>query len=118
MLPTKASARKYPVYSLYDTLNKKIPKRGLKTKELNRFTDETKITDNAKAEALFLLVIESAVRYDGFEPQLAAEGSPVDLPYGIVYSPKRKRVKITIETLPHELQWVLYKFLDVGIDQV
>mgnify|MGYP000299421757 CR=1 FL=1 len=97
------------VYSLYDTLNKRIPERKLKKREVARL--ETTTMDPAKQEAAFLLIIESAIRYDGYDPSTAKE-----LPYAVKYRHKKgkDRVKVDIAGLPHELQWVLYKFLDVG----
>jgi hypothetical protein len=95
------------VYSLYDTLNKRIPERKLKRREMDRLENAT--MDQPKREAAFLLIIESAIRHDGYDPATADA-----LPYGMKYKAKSAKVKIDILKLPHELQWVLYKFLDVG----
>jgi hypothetical protein len=39
-------------------------------------------------------------------------GGQVPLPYGIVQN--KKNLEIDIEALPRELQWILYKFSNLG----
>ena len=99
-----------PSYGLYDTLNSSIPTRNLKKKELKRLTTETIPIE--KQKAMLLLIIECAIRNDGYSP------SSKKLPYKIKTTPQSTfnegRVDIDVSKLPLEVQWVLYKFLDVG----
>lgn len=92
------------MYTLYHTLKVNIPKKDLSSKEaklIEKSLDEMLEDD---MEAIFMLIFEHARIEEKYEYSTKNK----DLPYGMTYN--KNELKMCVENLPLELQWIVYKF--------
>lgn len=117
-------------YNLYYTLNSNIKKTKLTKKNKNELYEKLKNiqVDNLesktfhprsktlfKSQAICLLILEHSIYKDGFVFPVKNGNLDVEnliLPYNIEFTDKY--IKFDIDNLPNELQWIIYKFVNIN----
>lgn len=94
-------------YSLYHTLNQNLPSKKFPVKQKKSLVSRYGTLDEASREAFLMLICEHARIHDDY----AYSPYSGNLPYG--GSQKGQDVIFPFEKLPHELRWILSRFLDV-----
>ena len=93
-------------YALYYTLNQKIPDGALNPRQRKKIYDKVPNLDDSQRKAFFLLMCEHYLNSE--EPNEITE---TFLPYEL--KQLDSGVQINFSKIPHELQWVLYKFVEI-----
>lgn len=89
-------------YPLYYTLNNNLPRKDLSQKAKDDLTNAIASLDDAKTEAVFLLICEHHYKKKGTIDK-------TKLPYFTIQ--KKQGVSVEMDKLPVELKWILYKFV-------
>ena len=95
------------MYSLYYTLNKKIPKKDFPKKKVSSLLEKLASLDDQQAKAVLLLIVEYAKVEDKFKINFKR----IKVPYDGLKD--RSSVTFDIENFPMKLKWILWKFCKI-----
>jgi hypothetical protein len=95
-------------YSLYYTLNRDIPKKGMTKTQENKLKEKLDATDANSQRAIIMLMAEHSKVVD----QVSFDVQDITLPYGSVQ--QDKDFVFDLENIPRELKWILWKFVNLS----